>query len=430
LLESILNKLTLKELGKHLSNYANLYIKPLESWRRAISLRTQSYDFVILHLVYYTIFLLIIVRDLYLAIPLSLLEIVLTLLPFLIFILPFKISGQLFKKKMKWNRLFRLFLLIKLQAFPIFILLYKIAIHAESEDLYIIVDNFILIIWLGFILICPLILKIKFIQKAIWILINYLSFLCLLVLIGIIFQKIDLLGNIRNKLMLITPSKEYANFNSNSFNSPLFLEDSLYLLIGKEETQNTIVFKERHFVSSHLAVQFYKTEKNEILSDLIKSDSILCSLDSNRVSKKDSLLTLYEDDVLTKNKLDSFIQSINIMVDADLKLTDSLKTKAKFKSNREFFNSLNFFLNDYYESYTNNQRIKKVLVNSNKKGLIKLDNGEYIAIYVLDKSAYSLSKDAYLKSKDKLDKRETKANFLMNIILFPLEKVFEIFTSD
>lgn len=430
MLESILNKLTIKELGKHLSNYANLFIRPIESWKKSIGLRSQSYDFVILHLVYYTIILLIILRDLYIALPLCLFEVIMTLIPFLIFIIPFKILVNIFKIKLKWLHLFRLFLIIKLQFLPVFILLYEIAIRAESESLYIIVDNFIWLIWLGFIFIMPSILKIKFFQKAIWIFLNYLSFLVILSTIVTVFSKIDLLGNIGDKLMLITPDKEYSNFNVNSSNSTLFLQDSMYLLIGKEETPQLVTYQETQFVSLGLAILFNNTVKNRNVIYMIEIDSSLCVLDRNRVSKKDSLLAFLEIEELTKSKLDSFRLVTNNMIETDLELTDSLKTKAKFKSNREFFDAQNNFLNDYYNSYSDNKRINKVLEKAHKDQLIKLDNGQYVAMYILNKSAYSSTKERYVELKNKLDKRSTRANFLMNIVLYPLEKIYDIIEFD
>ena len=54
--EKILPKLTIKELGSHLANYAKFYTNPIATWKQAIVNRKSAYNYVILHLIYYSIF--------------------------------------------------------------------------------------------------------------------------------------------------------------------------------------------------------------------------------------------------------------------------------------------------------------------------------------------------------------------------------------
>ena len=148
-MESLLSKFNYKEIGYHLANYADLFIKPLNCWRKAIDSGKQGYNFIVLHLIYYTLFILLFNQDLYYAIPLALFEVFYTLIPLIIFLPSFKVSSWLFNKKYSWKSLFRLLLVIKLQAIPICLVFIKLAIWSKEEIFYIYFQNFLGLIFLG-----------------------------------------------------------------------------------------------------------------------------------------------------------------------------------------------------------------------------------------------------------------------------------------
>ena len=89
LFEDILSKLTLKELGTHLGNYADLYANPIKVWKKIISNRSEGYNLLVLHLIYYCIFIFFIVKEITLAIPLVILEAAITIIPLFLFLIPF-----------------------------------------------------------------------------------------------------------------------------------------------------------------------------------------------------------------------------------------------------------------------------------------------------------------------------------------------------
>lgn len=425
MLETILNKLTIKELGNHISNYINLYIKPIDSWKKAAASGNSGFDFVILHLVYFTLLILLIIKDLYLAIPLCIIEIIITLVPLIIFIFPYKISAFLFKKELNWKQLFRLLLVIKLQTIPIFFILHKFANYTQSEDLFILVDNFIWIIWIGFIAIFPIVSNLKFSQKIILLILNYTSFISFFLLSITLFSNINVFGKLGDDIMLLTPDKEYSNNNINSSNSNLFIQDSLYLLIGEQNNQKNLIIKKTQFVDLQLSIYYNKTVRNKSIKNIIELDSIICSKDNSRISKKDSLQTLYYKEEINKRVLDSLRNKLTSNIENDLKLTDSLKKYAKFKSNRNYYKALNLYLTDYNKSYIDNNRISEVLKIIEKKEYLKIDNGEYLIMLNINESAYDKFKKPYLELKEKLEIRAKKSNYLMGIIFWPLEKILE-----
>src|SRR5205085_6715566 len=161
----------------HLKNYSKLYTNPLSVWRHVIGNRKSGYDLVVLHLIYYSIFLFFIVKDIKIAIPFTILEAAFTILPFLFFIVPFLFFVRVFKKAYKWDKLFRLFIILKLQFIPLFILLNLLNTVLKVEDIYLITDNIIWSLLISFIITFPLVSKIKIWQKILWLFGNYLFFL-------------------------------------------------------------------------------------------------------------------------------------------------------------------------------------------------------------------------------------------------------------
>lgn len=425
MLETILNKLSLKELGKHLSNYCNLYVKPIETWKKAIDLRNSSYDFIVLNLVYFTILILLVVKDLYLAIPICIVEIILTLFPFLIFIGPYKISSFLFKIQWKWNRLFRLLIIIKLQILPLFYLLFKFANYSESENIYLLTDNFILLVWIGFIVIFPLISNLKYFQKIIWIFLNYIFFIGL-ILIGVaFFSEINFMGKFGDEIMLLSPAREYSDNNTKLTNSMLFIDDSSYMLIGTENKPNVISYQATQFVDLRLYLLFNNKVRNNLIRDRIRLDSIMCINDKTKISIKDSLQSLYDKKEINIKVLDSFREILHDNFQKDLILTDSLSKFSKFKSNRKYYNKLNLYLDDYCRSYFNQNEINEIYKNAKEKTILKLERGLYITLLKIDNSIYDNTKKPYIELRKELEERENKANWVASVFFYPIDKILE-----
>ena len=426
MLETILNKLSIKQIGKHLSNYANLYIKPIEAWKKAIDLRTSSYDFVILHIVYFTILILLVVKDIYLAIPICLMEIILTLFPFFIFIIPYRITGVLFKIKTSWKRLFRLLIIIKFQTLPAFFLLFKFAEYSKSEGVYLLIDNFLILLLICFIIIFPLISNLKYYQKLIWIFFNYIFFVGVMFTALHTFSKGNFLGKFGDDIMLLTPAREYLENESKLTNQFLFIDDTSYILIGKESKPNVITYDSAVFADLRLCQLLNIKVRNNLIKQIIYNDSIICTLDKTRISKKDSLQKLYEKREINLKVLDSFRTPLLNNFHHDIILTDSLSKHAKFESNRDYYSKLNIYLNDYCRSYFNSDEMHEIHKKASGKTILKLENGIYLTMLNIDKNIYSETKKPYLQIKEKLERRNDKMNFLASIFFFPIDKIFEM----
>jgi len=236
-------KLNPKEFGNHLKQYSELYANPIKSWKKAYSQRKTGYDFTILHIIYYSILVLILLKDFYLTAQIVLLEVLVTLIPLLIFITPFLISKKVFKIRKKWTELFRVFLVIKFQIIPPFVLLILFAKWSEIESLFILVENGIWVVWLCFILVVPFINNISFFLKLFWISMNYFSFLIGFFLIGLIFHFVEQDDKFFTKLQLNTPNQEYQNVWLESSLSMHRIYDKGYVTILQIIDENSVVLK-------------------------------------------------------------------------------------------------------------------------------------------------------------------------------------------
>src|SRR5688572_588394 len=101
-----LSTLSIKDLGKHLSNITNLYAKPFITWKKIISSRNESYELYILYIVYYSIVIFFLIDNSKYVIPITILELSLTIIPFSFLIIPFIFFRRVWKKRIKNNRLF------------------------------------------------------------------------------------------------------------------------------------------------------------------------------------------------------------------------------------------------------------------------------------------------------------------------------------
>lgn len=426
MIEDLLKKLTLKQLGEHLSNYVNLYIKPLNAWKKSIDTSTESYDFVILHIVYFTILILLNVKNTYSAVQIALTEIILTLFPLLIFIIPHRISAFLFNTSSNWIGLFRLLLIIKFQFTPLFYLLSKFGMYSGSEFVFLLLDNSILLIWIGFILIFPLISNLKYWQKIIAITLNYTAFCLFMFSIVFFFSESEFDGKFTQDLALISPSREFSFNNSKFSQSRTFADEKSYIMIGIEKDPGTLYFFKSQFVDTRLWNLCVQKKINDNLRQSIKADSILCLINKERVSIKDSLKEqLYKEEINIK-LLDSF-RAVNLAdYEKDLKLCDSLSNHSKFRSNREYFKKFKLHLDHYGKSYSSKAEMLKIYNEAIDKIFINVENDKYIAVLKMDTTKHQKSQIEYYSIKQKMEKRESKSNLIAGLFFFPFDKILDL----
>src|SRR5207244_10328956 len=98
--------------------------------------------------------------------------------------LPFRFFVKYAKKRYSWNILFRFYLVIKLQVIPMILLLVLLYKVTKVESLFILINNFIWLIWLLFVILFPLIYEIRIWRKLIWVFANYVFALAFLLCFG------------------------------------------------------------------------------------------------------------------------------------------------------------------------------------------------------------------------------------------------------
>ncbi|GIQ57841.1 hypothetical protein Flavo103_09770 [Flavobacterium collinsii] len=423
MIENILEKLTFRELGMHLSNYSNLYLNPVDAWKKASSANNAAYNFVVLHIVYFTVLILIDVRDTYSALQICVLEILITFIPLLIYVVPYKISSLLFHLEFDWKRLFRLLLVLKFQFIPLYYIGLKFSKYSESEDLYIILDNSIWIVWIAFTVVFPILTTLNIWKKISFIALNYLSFVVIMLCFVTLFANTDMLNVLGDDLGKISPSREYGT-NSEKFSKFMTHRiDKYFMLIGFEKDPGLITYYTTQFVNVELANCYLSKIINESVDMRIKLDSALCAEDKSRTSKKDSLKLLYKKEQITGRILDSFKKVITADFNKDLLLTDSLSKHANFKSNRAFYKKQKLYLQTYRKSYADPELIGKIQSSALEKNIIKLEGARYLTLLKIDSTFYNPARLDFEIAKEKLQDRDDKSSILPYIWFYPIDKI-------
>ena len=430
LLETTLSKLTLKELGTHLGNYADLYVKPVNVWKKIISNRKEGYNLLILHLIYYSIFVFFLVKEVTLAIPIAILDAALTIIPLLFFLIPFFFFVKVFSKQFKWTKLFRLFLILKLQFIPVFILLYLLVEKLKVENLYLFTDNFLWVILLAFIIIFPTIININFWKKLIWIFSNYFFFLVGTSILAFFIAKIDGSGKIFEKLLNESPNTEYSNFEIKELYSPLLFNDTFYFVHIKAQKNTTLYVSKVQFVSFDLHKSFLQSKIIKLSSDIQLLDSLtilhnkkyndtipIHKTDISSFDKSVRELTLPYLDIL-KIELD---KKINLLLTESKKMKDS----AKFESNRQYFSALINYLEAYKKSYVDKTEIRKIIKTSTIEGTIRFDKENWGTLFKVDSNYYDTTKNRLRQIELSFEKRSHRATFIFDILFYPVEFVLD-----
>ena len=294
---NFLARLNLKEFGNHLREYTELFLSPIKSWKKAYSQRKTGFDFTVLHIIYYSILTLVILKDFYLTIKIVLLEILVTLFPFFIFFFPFIICKRIFKIHKKWTKAFRVFLIIKFQFIPFLVLLILIAKWSEVESFYILIENGIWLVWMGFIIILPLINNISLLKKLFWIILNYIFILIGFFLIGYSLIQIEPNDRFFSKIRLNTPNQEYQYNEFKSSLSFYRIYDKGYISKLEIIDDNSVIIKNVQFATLELALIIGRNSRNQKIDQQKLLDSILKIRDSTYISstgnhQKDTVINL------------------------------------------------------------------------------------------------------------------------------------------
>jgi len=432
--ESAIEKLNPTEIGNHLRNYLNLFIKPVSVWKKVFENDNDGYNLLILHLIYYCFFSYLFIHEFEAAIKYTLYEALFTVIPFSFFILPFLLYSKLFKKNYHGIKLFRLFLIIKMQFLPVLILIISLVEYLKSEPLYTIPVNFELIIWICFVVVVPGISQIKFWQKIIWAFTNYIFSLFCFLLIGYVLMSLND-TQLLKKISYETPDSDYNTSPIPELYSTLNLNDTRCLTVVKKNEPDRGKKLHNYYVTNPLYICFLGSKISEtnahiskyndlaaVINDIIKRKNFP---DSLRLSKK-PLMNDYHFMPFTKSRLDSFSITIDESFDTLLNAVTRFKDSAKFESNKRYFNLLFEYLNLYKNSYTSIAKISDMTSSKKADGLIYLEDSCYAIMFQVDSNYYNPVKKRLLTTQAAIERRSRKYNLFLQIYLWPLNPVIDL----
>jgi len=413
----ILSKSTIKDIGSHLTNLADLYIKPIKTWKKIISYRKSSYDFFVLIVIYYSIILFFSISNIKYVIPLAILDIVLTIFPFSFLYFPFLFYRKKFGKRIKANRLFRLLFVLKIQLNLIILVLILLYKWALIESVLVLVENFIWIIFLAFISIFPLMMRISFWRKIIWIITNYVFSLIYLILIGVILMVIPDSHLLADKFSLNTPNTEYSEFKYQYEYSDILLDDDYYL-INLQRIEDNLRIRNTQFTTTRLALKLSQTQLS-----IIKEEKRILEL-MVQARKNNVPFEIPENDSIriTTKYLDSVKEKFQNKFYDDFKLVDSLSKTSAFKSNKKFFTLLHEQLAEYDSLYTATSVIEDKLTKK-PEYIIESDNNNILFVTNLESKNLKSRAEQIDIQRKKFIKREEYSTLLQTIYTYPIELV-------
>lgn len=415
---------------------ADLFIKPIKSWKRILSPRKTSIDYFIIYVLFYGTFCYIITWDFQQVITNVFITLLITFIPFLFFLIPFIIFSRLWKKSLKTNRLYRLFFIFNIQMIPLIHFPNLLAQWADVELPYLFSSNSTVIFDLLTIMVVPLVLKLKVRQKFIWILCNYIFACFYLISFNKILTVSDDLRTIVEKANYYTPKDEYMNMMGKYKKSDLYLDKNLIYVsfLEKNGRFKLVGIQYCTLFTSDYIIKKVNDRLNIIrLSDIeslhiniLNSRGFSIYNEIYRQFKKDSLSIKFPFKPFSKveiNKMDSLRVSFNELFYSDLKLMDSLRNKAKYKSNREYANYVYNYLNQYNMITKNISSVKHIIKSSKVVNILEFENSYNLFTYYLDDKFIKYDLQGIINRNIRYGKMYKNTQVGSEIIFYP---VFEL----
>lgn len=416
-IESILLQVNKKTISNHISNYLDLYVKPLTVWKKAISPRKESFTLIVGHLIYYTLIIFLMLVDVRISLLVVLMDVALTLIPFSLLYLPFLAFTNFFNKKLSWKNLFRLLLILKLQFVPIITLIFLIAEKTKIEFLYTIYSNLGDIFFISLFTTLPLILQLKVWQKSVWVFGN-LIFACIFLsgfgFLGVLNPKG--LSQIA-KLQAVTPSSEYNDFFL-KYNDPrTYLVDDYYFVLA--QAKDSSYYRTRNYFMSYQLLHVF-SEANEKEAEYAKyvKDS-LTAINNGKNLQKTHIRNFNK---LNTSMIDSLKKCEQVLFSSDLKLVLNYKDSSKYESNRIYFNIIYNYLS-YIDSLNN---VSPLIKNTIDKATLLAScetSDNYLAAVFKSTDPKLFEKQQKVKNTmEEFENRARHDHILMNLLfLDPLE---------
>ncbi len=437
---NIFNKITIQKIGEYLGLMADLYIRPVESWKRILNQRKTSNDYFVIYMLFFGLLIYIITWSFQDTIKIVFIHLLITLVPFVFLLLPFKFFSILWNKRLKANRLYRLFFVFQIQVFPFIHFPILIAKWAEVELPYLISSNLEFLFDLLIIIVVPLIIKLNVKRKLVWILCNYIFASFYLMCFNFALSSSNDFRKILNKAEYFKPEDEFNNLMKNYKKTDVYLSKNLlYILSKKENDEGRIRIDGTQFAT--LNTSDFLTEK---LNNKFKKVPV-----SFIISKKPSILKnetpfkIYNEiyDFLNENnlleaasfepfsnrelaKIDSLRLDFNKRFYFDLKLMDSLKTNAIHKSNRDYANYVYLYLKQYDSIAKDTLAIKKIVQTKRPLHRLKFEDNKYLLIYYLDEKAIKYDLQGIIDRNINYYNKYQKSHIVSSFFYYPIFRLF------
>jgi hypothetical protein len=413
-LMSFLGKLTIKDVGIHLSNVALLYANPIKTYRKLVKNEYEAYRFFILFILYYAFLVFFIIDDSKWIIPFTILEIILALLPYSFLVIPFLIYRKKYFPNLKCSGLFRLLFVVKIQFGVILILLLLLARWTGMESVYILIDNFPILILIALLLALPLALEIKLKVKLLWIFVNYIFSLLYISLIGILIVNIPDSFKLLKKIVINSPSMNYSLFQEEYQLSDIYLSNDFIVFASKGGYFSCSIFP-----------------SNPAMKEIIKNAKLNSNYQDHKLDSLIKKKEKYWPSNLVKNKyllsnkkIDSIKQDFNVQFYSDFKYVDSLRKHETFYSNRKFYLKI-FQLLRYHDSLHKSEDFRKKILLQKIDITLLNEKKDYTLLYTLPSDIHPKLEREIKAIRIEFDERLEYSSMLANIYSYPIRIFYE-----
>lgn len=352
-LEFLIDKENRKKFFNLLDELLIVYLSPITSWKKALNNRKQHSHFIYICFINYLILSLLFYNNIIFALRLLFVDVIFTIIPFITLLPAFYYFVKKYNKTITYKKLFLIIFLIKLQIAPFILILLKVYIITNYDDVYILIQILIVIIYILFTIVIPFLINVNNYIKSIWIFINYISFqMFLFLLITISFKNNNFFQFLLNS-SLKTPQIEYQLFNNQIIDVYKKLDNFNYYTIVKNN--DTAYEVTPIFIPTELAVvyldQILKYRKIQIAhSSLIGSN---CNIYERNVNEKYNY---------------NFADSVNLHftneILYDISICDTFIKETQFIKNKEYYISYKNYLNNFYMSNYDIKQVNYILENS------------------------------------------------------------------
>lgn len=424
LIDAIVKHLSIENISKHFKDFIKLYTSPLDTYKIIASSESASLNYTIQTVIYYCIFLFIISFDISIALRGIALELLLNLIAFLILLGPFKISDYFNLHKYKYDKLYRLLLIIKIQTVPPVLLLFLLAHDQQNSSLYNIFENLSWIIWIIIIIVPPLVFGNARLSKYLWILGNYIVFIFCFAFFSAVTSKFQSSENNNSKFSSLTPNFEYIDFESKYQQSDIILIDTLFLGIFEQSDSNKISITRTQFVTSDIYLSIIRKTLNELNGTLKSIDSLSRIIDIKNTVDIDSLSygqKFNDNEIVSIHFLDSLRNITNIKFNSDIDLLKEYSEKSTYKRNITYFNSLVDYLHKYNATYTSTELMNELLNKSTLIESLEISKKQTLVLFRVDTDIYEPERSAYMAAKKRVENDYKSGSFIFRVLFKPLE---------